>query len=53
MKNKRTTISGFLLLAGAIFIAGGQMLAGDTPDLSALLTALAGVGFLVSGDGGL
>lgn len=53
MKNKRTTISGLLLLAGAVLIAGGQLLAGDTPDIAAVLTALTGVGFLVSGDGGL
>ncbi len=52
MKNKRTTIAGYLLLVGAVSTAAAQVLSGGTPDFSALLTALAGVGFIVASDGG-
>ncbi len=52
MKNKRTTIAGYLLLAGAVLTAGAQFMSGGTPDFSALLAALAGVGFITAADGG-
>ena len=52
MKNKRTTIAGYLLLAGAVLTAGAQVLSGGTPDVAAVLTALTGIGFIAASDGG-
>ena len=53
MKNKKTTIAGILLLAGAVITVVGQILAGHAPNLEALIAALAGAGLLAAGDGGL
>jgi len=53
MKNKVTTISGILLIIGAVATAVGSFLAGEAPDFSALLAAVAGAGFLKAADGGL
>lgn len=53
MKNKVTTISGILLIAGAVLTAAGSFLAGDAPDFSSVLAAIAGAGFLKAADGGL
>jgi len=53
MKNKWTTISGGLLLAGAVLTAVGQLMAGDMPNFEALIAAIGGVGLLKAGDGGL
>ncbi len=53
MKNKRTTIAGWLLIAGALATAFAQAMAGETPNVAAVLTALTGMGFLASADGGL
>ena len=52
MKNKRTTIAGYLLLVGAVATAAAQIMSGGTPDVAAVLTALTGIGFIVSADGG-
>lgn len=55
MQNKKTTIVGYLALAGAVIVCvttllqGGDLGAAIT---NALLPALAGIGFVAGADGG-
>ena len=56
MKNKKTTVSGFLLLGGAVLYCVGVGIAGG--DIGKAITemlipALAGLGLMGAGDGGL
>jgi hypothetical protein len=53
MKNKWTTISGALLVLGAVATALGQLIAGDTPNIEALIAAVSGLGLLKASDGSL
>lgn len=52
MSNPKTTIAGYLLLAGAIITAVAQFLSGHSPDVASVLTALTGVGLIAAADGG-
>lgn len=56
MKNKKTTISGFLVLAAAaLTVIAAMLTGGDIGEAIqiALLPALAGAGLLGAGDGSL
>lgn len=56
MKNKKTTILGIMLIAGAVFTGAAQLISGQADFqqvLAAIGAALAGSGFLAAGDGGL
>ena len=53
MKNRYTTIAGILALVGAVVIAAGQMLNGETPNLEAIVAGITGLGLIKAGDGGL
>ena len=52
MSNPKTTILGYLALAGAVITAVTAILQGHTPDVASLLSALAGLGLIAAQDGG-
>lgn len=55
LKNPKTTIAGYLVLLGSISTIAAHVMIGQglsVQDLTALVTALAGVGLVLSSDGG-
>lgn len=55
MKNPKTTIAGYLVLLGSLSTVGAHLMTGQglsVQDLMAVVTALAGVGLVLSSDGG-
>jgi hypothetical protein len=56
IRNRKTTAFGILLIIGAICTGGAELLSGEADlqmVITAVMAALGGSGFLVSGDGGL
>ena len=51
MSNPKTTIAGYLVLAGAVLMAVGHLLQGQMPDISTVLAAAAGAGLVFAKDG--
>ena len=54
LANPKTTAAGYLLIVAAVATAGSHFLTGGltSADLSAVLAALAGIGLVMSKDGG-
>ena len=52
MKNKKTTVAGYLTLAGAGLVIIAQLINGEIPDIPMLMAAIAGLGLINARDGG-
>lgn len=50
MRNPKTTLIGYIALAGAVLSAVAQLMNGDLPNLSDLLAALTGAGLVLAAD---
>lgn len=54
MTNPKTTVAGYLLIVASVATAASHFLTGGltSADLSSVLAALAGIGLVMSKDGG-